>query len=359
VNLRPTRVAALAAGAVLALVMCAPALASAAPVDSSAFASRVESASAAVAAARSDVASGTVAQSLADAVDALLPVDLAVTEQTSTILVADDAIVHGLTGGLRNAASASQRRVALDDLAAHLESMRQVLRAGGEEPSDPSALRQLLATRPVTTDSGGNWLNQQIAKLLQAISDWLGRLNPPGTSGSPFAPARLIAYLVVGAPVLLVAWVLVRAMRRRRRRAALPAAAPSDIHAPVVSAAADLPADPLSYAETLASQGRHRDAVRALYGGAARHLADVGAVTRMRTRTNLEMVRDVRASAPALAPAFSRLTADFETAWYGHADPGGAGFHRARESFEAILDAPANKPAAVDGGAGPAGGAPR
>jgi hypothetical protein len=74
-----------------------------------------------------------------------------------------------------------------------------------------------------------------------------------------------------------------------------------------------------------------------LYGGAARHLVEAGVVTRMRTRTNREMLRDVTAASPTGAPAFGRLTSDFESAWYGHADPGGAGFFRARESYETLV----------------------
>jgi hypothetical protein len=335
VRRRPTRLATFAV-LVFALTLAwgVPALASAAPVTVAALASRVASASAAVSSLRSRVASATVAGELADRVDASLPEGLEVAEGTTTMPVGDVPAVHTLTSRLREATAASVRREVATQLAAHLASMRRAIGGTGTVPSDPAALRELLAARPVTTDTGGNWLDQQIQKVLQWVADWLATLRIPGTTSSPFSPSRLIPVVVIAVPVLLVAWVLLRARRRRRGKGES-----------AVAAAADLPDDPLAYAELLASEGRHRDALRVLYGGAARHLVETGVVTRMRTRTDLEMLRDVRAAAPALAPAFGRLTVDFESAWYGHADPGGHGFYRARESYESVVAAAGTAPA--------------
>jgi hypothetical protein len=284
------------------------------------------------------VASATVAGELADRVDALLPEGLDVAEGTATVAVTDDATVRVLTSRLRGAVAGGARRDVTTQLAAHLASMREAIGGAGTSPSDPVALRELLAARPATTGSGGNWLDQQIQKVLQWAADWLAKLEPSVTGASPFLPSRLIPVVVIAVPVLLVAWVLVRARRRRRRANGESSVAGSPTSAaPVVAAAAGLPDDPLAYAELLASEGRHRDALRVLYGGAARHLVETGVVTRMRTRTDLEMLRDVRDAAPSLAPAFGRLTASFESAWYGHTDPGGHGFYRARESYESVV----------------------
>jgi len=336
----------LVAAAVLALGLAAPAAAWGAPVTVSEFASRIDAAASAVATADAGIATSATASSLADAVDALLPAGLDVVEGTRTIEVFDVQAVGVLTSRLRASSDGPGRRSAAQSLAAHLASMRVALGESGAFPSDPAALRAMLAARPVTTDSGQNWLDEQIAKLLKAIGDWLQKLNVPGTGASPFAPSRLLPWAVVALPLLVVAWLLLRSARRRRRKAAPVPADISGPHAPVVAAAADLPADPLRYAESLAASGMFRDAVRALYGGAARHLVDVGVVTRMRTRTSLEMLRDLSAASPGLAPVFERLTADFESAWYGHTDPGGVGFDRARESYEAVVGVP--KPGGED-----------
>jgi len=149
--------------------------------------------------------------------------------------------------------------------------------------------------------------------------------------------------IVVAVPVVLALVVILRALRsfRRRKKASGAGELPEAPGSPAVAAAADLPTDALGYAESLAASGAHREAVRALYGGAARHLVDTGAVTRMRTRTNLEMLRDVAAAAPDLAGPFEALTREFERDWYGHADPGSAGFERARCEYGRIVDAAA------------------
>jgi hypothetical protein len=332
---------ALALAVAVTAAWVAPAAAVGKPLTVAEFSARIDRASAAVSAAGSRVASGTVAADLADTVDALLPLDMEVVEGTATIAVADDTMVRELTSRLRDATSPGARRAVLRDLASHLASMRAAVGVAGSNPADPAALREILAGRPVTTGSGSDWLGKQIEKVLQWIADRLSALNPPGTGAHPFAPSRLVTGAIIAVPVLLVVWVLLRARRRRRGSTSEPGAvAGLASHGPVVDAAADLPADPLAFAELLASDGRYRDAVRALYGGAARHLADEGVVIRMRTRTNQEMLRDVEVGSPALAPAFGRLTSDFEAAWYGHADPGGNGFSRARVSYESVVDAP-------------------
>jgi hypothetical protein len=327
--------------AALAWALAGPGPARAATITAGEFASRLESATGAVRVAASDATSVTLAADAADRVDLLLPVDLRVAEGTATVVVADDSEVHRLTADLRAAADTGQRASAATDLESHLASMERAAASGAEDRSGPAALAALLAARPITTSSGDTWINQQIAKVLKVIADWLGSLDLFNSRAAPFSAGRILSYLVIVVPVLLVMWVVLRA--RRRRGATGPrqgAASPTSAAPPAVVAAADLPADPLTYAEALAAAGQTRDAVRALYGGAARHLVEAGVVHRMRTRTNHEMLRDVAAASPELAGAFGRLTADFEAAWYGHADPGAPGFHRARESYAWVVAQP-------------------
>jgi hypothetical protein len=165
--------------------------------------------------------------------------------------------------------------------------------------------------------------------------------------------SRLLQYVVVLVPVVIATWILVRTVRRRKRLSAAEPETPDGATGqPVVAAAADLPDDPLEYARLLERQGQHREAVRVLYGGAARHLVESGLVARMRTRTNHEMLRDVARSAPSLAPSFEHLTDDFERAWYGHADPGAAGFVSAIGVYEQLVaDAPRASEPVVEGAA--------
>ena len=121
----------------------------------------------------------------------------------------------------------------------------------------------------------------------------------------------LTTWIVLLVPTAIVLAILIRALLNARRgaaRAERSRSGPAHTEGPVVAAAADLPDDPLAFAEALAAGGRRREAMRALYGGAARRLVDAGAIRRMRTRTNAELLRDVRESASLAAPALAALT---------------------------------------------------
>ncbi|TLM72997.1 MAG: DUF4129 domain-containing protein, partial [Actinobacteria bacterium] len=85
------------------------------------------------------------------------------------------------------------------------------------------------------------------------------------------------------------------------------------------------------------ASGRTRDAVRALFGGAARTLVERGVVPQTRTRTDGELLADVSRAAPPVAPPLSELTGAFELAWYGHVEPGEDGYAGARGAYERTL----------------------
>jgi hypothetical protein len=325
----------------LAGVLAMPAAAGASDrVTVAQFASRLDSARGLVAAQKAGLDTTSAASALADGVDALLPASLSVAEGTRTISVDLSGVVAS-TREIRAAGTTAGRRAAAGRLATRLDSMRAAVAdipGAAADPSDPAALRDLVAAVPHSSSAGDDWLNAQIQKFLEWVSKLLDSITP-STWGGNAGAARATMVVVLAIPVLLALIVLVRALRTRRRRATAgtgpAAAAPSGT--PAVAAAADLPADALGYARRLAAAGEHRDAVRALYGGAARHLVEEGAVSRMRTRTNREMLRDVTASAPAAAVPFEALTGDFERAWYGHADPGADGFERARGAYIRVV----------------------
>lgn len=355
-------VAALACAAVLGALLSAPAVARAADLTIPELASRFDEAHGLVAAQRAALDTTAAAAALADKVDALLPAGTVVGEGTRTITV-DLSGVTTASRALRSAGTTVARRAAAAELGARILALRWAMgevRPGPADPADPAALTAVTPALPSRTDTSADWLNEQIVKLADRIAKWLESLAPAG--GAPASsPSRAIMFLVLAVPVVLVLVVLVRALRARRRRATAGALPPGDGRPgmPAVAAAADLPVDALGYAVGLAAAGAHREAVRALYGGAARHLVETGAVTRMRTRTNLEMLRDVTAAAPALAGSFATLTREFERVWYGHAEPGEPGFERARAVYERVVQGSDSGPGGPASGAAPQAGDPR
>ena len=67
-----------------------------------------------------------------------------------------------------------------------------------------------------------------------------------------------------------------------------------------------------------------RDALRARYRVLVGELAARGLIGDLVGRTTGELVADVRASAPAVVPAFAAATDIFEETWYGGATVGAA-----------------------------------
>lgn len=256
----------------------------------------------------------------------------------------DLSVLRRLVRQLADARTPAARRDALSGITAQLSSLRQALgRPGPAAPSDPAALKELLAGRAPTTTSAArtnDWLGEQLRALVERVAGWLSQMSGTGRGIGGWVFYGILALAAAFALFFILRAVL--AWRRGTLRRERGRGAREGERGPVVSAAADLPADALAHAERLAADGRRRDAVRALYGGAARRLVEAGAVRRMRTRTNAELLRDVRTSAPAAAASLSELTDRFEAAWYGHADPGDEGFLAARASFAAVLDAAGN-----------------
>ena len=324
-----------------------PARAAAEPLTVSEFSARLGQARDLV--THPSLATTGAAASAADSLDALLPATLEVAEGTRTITVdLTQALVD--VRALRSAPTAEVRAAAAKRLLTRLDAMRAAVATAysTDDPVDPDALVRIVGALPAQSTRADDWLNNQIQKILEWFAKLFGQTGPSTTPGSALA-SRITMVVVLALPVLLAFIVLVRALLARRRRSGAAGTAlelETVPGAPAVAAAADLPSDALGYAEGLSAAGAHRDAVRALYGGAARHLVDEGAVSRMRTRTNREMLRDVTDAAPAIAPPFESLTGDFDRAWYGHADPGAEGFAHARSSYERVVSDPATPAAA-------------
>jgi hypothetical protein len=349
---RLTAAAALLA-ALLATVMApAPAAARTFTVDE--YAAAVGKGQAAVAAAGPSIDASGSAMALAETVRTAMTADYVEASDGRRFPV-DPALPPLLDTLERADAGAATRPVPPDDhkaratalaaLAGHLASLRSELGTSGPAaPSDPAALKDLLGQRaPGSATPGTDWLAGKLDEALRAISDWLSRVtgSGPSTSGG----VGLVTYVVLAIPAVLALFILVRALVawRRSTRPTGRLRARSAATGPVVEAAADLPDDPLAYAARLAGEGRRREATRALFGGAARRLVETGVLRRMRTRTDSELLRDVRRALPAAVPALTDLTDRFELAWYGHADPGDDGFEAARRAYVGVLEAAADR----------------
>src|SRR5262249_35038726 len=64
------------------------------------------------------------------------------------------------------------------------------------------------------------------------------------------------------------------------------------------------------------AEGRWREGLRARYRVLVGQLAAQGVIPDLVGRTTGELLADVRAGAPAVAPAFSRATSQFQAVWY-------------------------------------------
>jgi hypothetical protein len=156
-----------------------------------------------------------------------------------------------------------------------------------------------------------------LGDLLDRLWDWLLDLfpKPEGSKGQGL-DLKTVTALVVGL-ALVLAWVVWRVLRHRRRGSVLVPVGP----APLPPAADD---DPLSresnewerYARELTQAGRYREAVRAWYHAVLVALYRTGTLHHRKGRTNWEYVAAVPAGTPWRS-GFSEMTRHFEREWYG------------------------------------------
>ncbi|MCX8007963.1 MAG: DUF4129 domain-containing protein [Coriobacteriia bacterium] len=238
---------------------------------------------------------------------------------------------------LRDAKTPSDRKAAAEDLAAHLGSLASLEKTDGPAAiaHDPALLERIMAEEGLASGSEAQRILRDLQKRLQELFDrFLARWLGSEAASKGFAA---LYYVVLALSGLVTAWLVWRVLSallgrpargRRGRREGEPEAG-----APVVEAARDLPADALAYADAAADEGRFREAVRALFGGAARSLVERGVLPVTRTRTTSEILHDLAERAPHAHPALAALAGVFEPAWYGHRDPGPDGYAAARCSY--------------------------
>ena len=298
---------------------------------------RIAQARAAVDSAMPRIGDQDVARKLAEDVARLLPPTEVVDTGGATVIV-DNSILRIYTIKLDAAVREDTRTETAKQLDGHLASLDAANLAIARKPrSDPAALRQLIAegVSPARR-SIGDYLAEWIAKFTDAIQKWLA-----DNMGAKAASATLktVVWASILALAALVTFLLMRGLLRVRRGVAARDAAALELTSPVVAAAEGLPDDILGHADSLAGQGRFRDAVRALFGGAARELVDRGLLRRTRTRTDSELLADIASTFPAIMPPLTALTLLFEIAWYGHVDPDEAGFRMALGCYGDVLEA--------------------
>ncbi|MDO8916137.1 MAG: DUF4129 domain-containing protein [Coriobacteriia bacterium] len=322
----------------LALAVATPSVALGAISTVVDYRDRVTRAAKLVASAEASAPDRATALALASSVRALLPAREQVREQTRTVDVSD-ATLASLLGDLESATSSGDRATAVRRIGRHLATLRRSTGAvGATVRSDPAALRRLLSevrTGPVTAES--TLVQDLIDRVLRAIEQWFALMGSTSEGATRLRAVWYAVLAVFAGLAFYVAWRGVRAWRRavvRGERHGVVSPAPA-----VVEAAEGLPPDAGAFADALARQGRRREAVRALFGGAARSLGERGVLARTHTasRTNAELLAEVRVAAPGVEPPLRALSDAFELAWYGHAEPGEHGFIAARAFYDDAL----------------------
>lgn len=302
---------------------------------------RVDAAYAQVAAAPNAWRDEIDSQVLAAKLNTYLPASEAVRVGTMTVDV-DNSVLRSLIARLDISKIAAERQDTEASIERHLGSLKLAVdEVVTGVRSDPALLTRLLARsdlsqKPTLEDAFAAF----VARLTKALSDWFARVTrQKGVATVSDIGLGIVllalALLLLGAVIYVVRGLSSSLAAHDERVMAERA----DDAAAVVAAAEGLPRDALGFADSLAGEGRFRDATRALFGGAARALVELGLVRGTRTRTNAELLADLEPAAPPVVPPLSALSARFERAWYGHDDPGRDGYAEARDGYEASLSA--------------------
>jgi len=328
-------VVALVALAVAALPV-APARAASEPAPLWEYQSRVEGAYDAVEAAAMVEMTDLAASELAADINTLLPATEQVEMDDGTVLVVDNSILRSLVSRLAALETPHQRREVVSEMRRHLASLRQAVSGDpGHIPADPEALQELIDAQAAPTRSPlAEFFGDLLEWLLERLQVWWERAgaNPTASTIMTWVTVGIAAALTAGLAFLLVR-VLLRSMAARARPDTL--LAPVPIGPADAPPAAEPPADPLAAADALAAEGRLTAAVRMLLSGAARMLAQAGVLRQTKTRTNGELLAQVRADAAVREP-LTELAYTFDRAYYGHREPDRGAYDAARGSYRKL-----------------------
>jgi hypothetical protein len=288
---------------------------------------------------RTAIVSASAAQEIAFSVDEYLPAIEVVAVGGRRITV-DNSVLRSLVERVRSSPTPDGREQALTQMNDHLASLLAAVGTGARSgiPEDRAALERLLAGQAMNRDPA---ISRRISEMVDRVVQWIGErwgavtATPAGRflADALWWAIVLILVLLLG----LLSWQAVV-----RIRAALASSDPAaSVGGPSGTAAPEepLPADALSHADGLASHGRFRDGVRALMRGSVRALRHAGLLRRTRARTTSELLGQLAGADTAVLTPMRGLSVRFDRAWYGHADPGPAGFDEARREYEALAGA--------------------
>lgn len=326
---RATRLFLCLAIALLGAMACAP---TAGALSLEAYRGNVAEAHSLAAAAGIDMTQRE-ATDLAIAINELVPAQIKVETPEGSVDV-DNSIVRVLVATLDAAETTQERRESAADLEAHLASLTRTLGTPGETvPADPEALARILVEQaPQPTSVFNKYLARLIERLGEWLEAWWSRIGESSGAGTVLTVVTVVFVALVGA---LLFWLAARALLRVRagsqQQPPLPEL-PDPVDA-VIEAARDLPADALAYAEECAARGELREAVRALFGGAARELQEAGYVVEAHMRTNRELLLEIRPQVRDAYEPLEQLSQVFERAWYGHHEPDAEQFAESRTWF--------------------------
>ncbi len=276
---------------------------------------------------------------LAIAINTLVPGTVEV-ETPEGALDVDNSVTRALVASLDAADAPTDRAEIAAEIEAHLASMVRVLgEPGVSVEQDPEALSRLLSERvPQTRSPLSEFIGRLVERLGILLEKWWSTI---GASPGASATLTTITIAVVVVLILILMWLLVRVILRaragsQRRPAPLEAISSADA---VIEAARDLPPDALAYADECAGRGEMREAVRALFGGAARELQEAGFIVEVHMRTNRELLLEVRPRSQATYEPLEALSRTFERAWYGHHAVAPEEYAVARTWFLGVRDA--------------------
>ncbi|MCP3163846.1 DUF4129 domain-containing protein [Myxococcus qinghaiensis] len=200
------------------------------------------------------------------------------------------------------------------------------------------------------------WWRRFIDKLSEWLKEFFKRdeapepisTTPPVVSGGAVANALVV--VLVGLTVVVLAIVLVRALRKSQPRARAEGLEVSTLDAATL---AGDPAHALSrppegwaqLADELAARGEYREAVRSLYLALLSRLHRDGAILYDVTLSNWDYLRQFKGRSE-WKPRFRELTLRFDFAWYGNTPVGQSGYQEFRTLTAPMLAGPATPEAA-------------
>jgi hypothetical protein len=255
---------------------------------------------------------------------------LAAVEQDNLPLAADalTATAQSVPANRPLLAALRERSISQDEARTQLIALRDAIQTSPPQPSaqDRATLRQLLS-QPPFTGRQPNAFEQWLDELLHSFA---------GGLANGLVNTRVVLMALAVALIAGVVFVIVRNFRAASVRQTDLPAAPNDGNEDIPATSADA----LSRAQTLATSGDYRTAVRQLYLATLLWLDEQGKLRFDKSLTNRETLRAIsKAGAPALADALRPIVELYDQVWYGFAAIEPSEFEQFRQRVEAVRTA--------------------